>query len=142
MHIPPVDPIGVRNGSFANRNEAAKLLTRLARGGVDLTLYGHIHSYYAFENAGIPAHISGGGGAIPSASTVSVGTFSWWTSTLPTAFATCASCPSTETSNEGCWVRLSANAGDLGFEPLPAVRHHLVAAAQGSERRTEGAAGR
>ncbi|HEY6558765.1 MAG TPA: metallophosphoesterase [Polyangiaceae bacterium] len=65
MHIPPVDPIGVRNGSFANRNEAAKLLTRLARGGVDLTLYGHIHSYYAFENAGIPAHISGGGGAIP-----------------------------------------------------------------------------
>jgi predicted phosphodiesterase len=65
MHIPPVDPIGVRNGSFANRNEAAKLLTRLARGGVDLTLYGHIHSYYGFENAGIPAHISGGGGAIP-----------------------------------------------------------------------------
>ncbi|HMJ13439.1 MAG TPA: metallophosphoesterase [Polyangiaceae bacterium] len=65
MHIPPVDPIGVRNGSFANRNEAAKLLTRLARGRVDLTLYGHIHSYYAFENAGIPAHISGGGGAIP-----------------------------------------------------------------------------
>jgi hypothetical protein len=32
---------------------------------VDLTLYGHIHSYYAFDNAGIPAYISGGGGAIP-----------------------------------------------------------------------------
>lgn len=65
MHIPPLDPIGVRNGSFASRNEAAKLLTRLANGRVDLTLYGHIHSYYAFDNAGIPAYISGGGGAIP-----------------------------------------------------------------------------
>jgi len=65
MHIPPLDPIGVRGGGFASKNEAAKLLTRLANGKVDLTLYGHIHSYYGFENAGIPAHISGGGGAIP-----------------------------------------------------------------------------
>lgn len=65
MHVPPIDPVGVRNGSFASRNEAAKLLTRLAKGKVDLTLYGHIHSYYAFDNAGIPAYISGGGGAIP-----------------------------------------------------------------------------
>ena len=65
MHIPPVDPSGTRNGSFASRNEAAKLLTRLANGKVDLTLYGHIHSYYEFDNAGIPAYISGGGGAIP-----------------------------------------------------------------------------
>ncbi|MBK8996561.1 MAG: metallophosphoesterase [Myxococcales bacterium] len=65
MHIPPIDPVGVRNGSFASRNEAAKLLTRLAKGSVDLTLYGHIHSYYSFDNAGIPAYISGGGGAIP-----------------------------------------------------------------------------
>jgi Icc protein len=65
MHIPPLDPVGVRNGAFASRNEAAKLLGRLAAAGVDLTLYGHIHSYYHFENAGIPAHVSGGGGAIP-----------------------------------------------------------------------------
>jgi Icc protein len=65
MHIPPLDPIGVRNGAFASRNEAAKLLTRLAKGKVDLTIYGHIHSYYEFDNAGIPAYISGGGGAIP-----------------------------------------------------------------------------
>jgi hypothetical protein len=65
MHIPPLDPTGVRNGAFANRNEAAKLLTLLAAGGVDLTLYGHIHSYYAFSNANIPAYISGGGGSIP-----------------------------------------------------------------------------
>jgi Icc protein len=65
MHIPPLDPIGVRNGAFASRSEAAALLARLAEGGVDLTLYGHIHSYYRFDNAGIPAFISGGGGAIP-----------------------------------------------------------------------------
>lgn len=65
MHIPPVDPIGVRNGSMASRSEADKLLAKLAEGRVDLTLYGHIHSYYSFDNAGIPAFISGGGGAIP-----------------------------------------------------------------------------
>jgi Icc protein len=65
MHIPPLDPIGVRNGAFASRNEAGKLLGRLAEAGVDLTVYGHIHSYYHFENAGIPAYVSGGGGAIP-----------------------------------------------------------------------------
>jgi len=65
MHIPPVDPVGVRNGSFASRAEAAKLLARLTEAGVDLTLYGHIHTYIPFANGGIPAYISGGGGAIP-----------------------------------------------------------------------------
>jgi len=65
MHIPPLDPTGVRNGAFASRGEAAALLARLAESRVDLTLYGHIHSYYEFDNAGIPAFISGGGGAIP-----------------------------------------------------------------------------
>ncbi len=65
MHIPPVDPTGVRNGSFASRAEANKLLGRLKAADVDLTLYGHVHSYYRFENGGIAARISGGGGAIP-----------------------------------------------------------------------------
>jgi hypothetical protein len=65
MHIPPLDPVGLRNGGFASRNEAAKVLARLADGGVDLTFYGHIHSYYRFQNAGIEAHISGGGGGLP-----------------------------------------------------------------------------
>lgn len=64
-HYPPLDPIGVRNGSFRSANEARKLLGRLAAGKVDMTFYGHIHSFYAFSNAGIPAYISGGGGAIP-----------------------------------------------------------------------------
>jgi 3',5'-cyclic AMP phosphodiesterase CpdA len=65
MHIPPLDPVGLRNGAFASRAEADKLLALFAGGGVDLTVYGHLHTYYAFENAGIPAYISGGGGAIP-----------------------------------------------------------------------------
>jgi Icc protein len=65
MHIPPIDPSGLRNGAFSSRAEADKLLARLGRKRVDTTFYGHIHSYYAFENAGIPAFISGGGGAIP-----------------------------------------------------------------------------
>jgi hypothetical protein len=65
MHIPPLDPAGVRNGAFASRAEAHSLLSELAEGGVDLTLYGHLHTFIAFENAGIPAFISGGGGAIP-----------------------------------------------------------------------------
>lgn len=64
-HYPIIDPIGVRSGSFRSRPEAARLLTMLAAGNVDLTLYGHIHSYYAYDNAGIPAYISGGGGAWP-----------------------------------------------------------------------------
>jgi 3',5'-cyclic AMP phosphodiesterase CpdA len=64
-HIPAFDPIGVRNGAFRSRREAAKLVSRLAQGDVDLTLYGHIHSYYTYSHAGIPAFISGGGGAIP-----------------------------------------------------------------------------
>lgn len=65
MHVPPIDPIGVRNGCFSSRAESSKLVGRLARGGVTGAFYGHVHSYYSFEHAGIPAFISGGGGAIP-----------------------------------------------------------------------------
>ena len=64
-HYPLFDPIGVRNAGFRSRNEASKLLVNLAKGKVDLTLYGHVHSLYEFENANIPAYISGGGGALP-----------------------------------------------------------------------------
>jgi predicted phosphodiesterase len=65
MHVPPVDPVGVRNGCFSSRAESDKLVARLARGGITAAFYGHVHSYYSFEHAGIPAFISGGGGAIP-----------------------------------------------------------------------------
>ncbi len=64
-HIPPFDPTGLRNGSFVSRNEAAAFVGKLAGGAVDLTLYGSIHTYRRFVNAGIEAHISGGGGATP-----------------------------------------------------------------------------
>jgi Icc-related predicted phosphoesterase len=65
MHIPPLDPVGERNAAFGSRNEAGALLERLAAGRVDLTLYGHIHAHHDFSNAGIPAVVSGGGGAHP-----------------------------------------------------------------------------
>lgn len=65
MHITPLDPVGQRNGAFASRAEANKLISMMADHGVDLAIYGHVHSYYAFSHAGIPAYITGGGGAIP-----------------------------------------------------------------------------
>lgn len=64
-HFPPFDPVGTRSGSFRDRNEAAMLVGLLVDGAVDATFHGHIHSYYAFSLGGIPAYISGGGGAIP-----------------------------------------------------------------------------
>jgi hypothetical protein len=64
-HYPPLDPVGSRNAGFRSRNEANKLLVNLAKGQVDLTIYGHVHSLYKFTNADIPAYISGGGGALP-----------------------------------------------------------------------------
>nr|MDQ3365289.1 metallophosphoesterase [Myxococcota bacterium] len=64
-HMPPVDPLGIRYGSFRSTRDGRRLLARLAAGEVDLTLYGHIHTYEQFDNAGIPAFISGGGGADP-----------------------------------------------------------------------------
>ena len=64
-HVPPLDPFGGRYGSFRSAEDARRLLARLVEGKVDLTLYGHIHTYIKFENAGIPAYISGGGGAQP-----------------------------------------------------------------------------
>jgi hypothetical protein len=65
MHITPLDPAGQRNGAFASRAEGNKLINLMADHGVDLSVYGHIHSYHAYSHAGIPAYISGGGGAIP-----------------------------------------------------------------------------
>lgn len=64
-HMPPVDPVGVRYGAFRSTRDGYRLLSRLADGRVDLQLYGHIHTFIAYEDAGIPAYISGGGGADP-----------------------------------------------------------------------------
>jgi predicted phosphodiesterase len=59
-HYPLFDPVGTRNGAFRSRSEAAKLAGRLAAADVDLLLFGHVHSYYAFSVAQIPAFIAGG----------------------------------------------------------------------------------
>lgn len=66
-HFPPIDPVGIRYGGFRSADDARRLLARLVKGNVDLTLYGHIHTFIEFENAGIPAFVSGGGGADPMA---------------------------------------------------------------------------
>ncbi len=64
-HLPPVDPNGVRNGSFSSRREASKLIAALARGAVDLAVFGHIHTHVAYSLGGVECHISGGGGGWP-----------------------------------------------------------------------------
>lgn len=64
-HIPLIDPDGTRGGAFASRLESAALLSDLSAHDVDLLLYGHVHTYRYFYQAGIPAVISGGGGSIP-----------------------------------------------------------------------------
>lgn len=64
-HFAPFDPVGTRAGAFRSSAEAAKLVSMLVKGKVDSTFHGHVHSYYAFSLGGIPAYISGGGGAIP-----------------------------------------------------------------------------
>lgn len=64
-HLPILDADGTRSGAFANRLEASELLASLAEGRIDLLLYGHVHTFKSFRQAGIPALISGGGGSIP-----------------------------------------------------------------------------
>ena len=64
-HIPLLDPDGTRGGAFASRLEAAEVLSSLKDHRVDLLLYGHVHTYRYFHQAGIPTVISGGGGSIP-----------------------------------------------------------------------------
>lgn len=64
-HVPTIDPVGLRGGSFASRKEAALLHTLLAKHGVDVMFHGHLHSYFVGSSAGIPTYVSGGGGAIP-----------------------------------------------------------------------------
>lgn len=64
-HVPIFDTSGIRSAGFRSRNEAARTVEELASRDVDALFFGHVHSYYAYDLAGIPAYISGGGGAIP-----------------------------------------------------------------------------
>ena len=61
-HTPLFDSSGIRNGGFSSRLEAERILAMLVRNEVDLLLYGHVHSFEAFQNARIPAYIANGGG--------------------------------------------------------------------------------
>jgi len=61
----PVDPFGTRYGACRSSRDGYRLLARLAEANVDLTPYGHIHTFLEFDNRGIPAYITGGGGADP-----------------------------------------------------------------------------
>ena len=64
-HIPLLDPDGTRGGAHASRLEAAALISKFQSHHLDLLLYGHVHTYRYFYQAGIPTIISGGGGSIP-----------------------------------------------------------------------------
>ena len=64
-HVPLMDASGLRSGAFSSRNEAARTLQMLADHEVDALFFGHVHSFYAYELAGVPTYISGGGGAVP-----------------------------------------------------------------------------
>jgi Icc protein len=66
-HIPVTERNGVRGGQWASRREARHALSVFGQGHVDLLLFGHVHSYDAYESDGIPTFISGGGGASPEA---------------------------------------------------------------------------
>jgi Icc protein len=64
-HMPPIDPVGIRYGGFRSAQDGRRLIARLVEADVDLALYGHIHTLIAYEDAGIPSYVSGGGGAQP-----------------------------------------------------------------------------
>ncbi|MEW5739014.1 MAG: metallophosphoesterase [Myxococcota bacterium] len=66
-HIPVTEVNGLRGGQWASRREARHAASLFAEAGVDLLLFGHVHSFDAYEIAGIPAFIAGGGGASPEA---------------------------------------------------------------------------
>lgn len=62
MHVPPLDPQGLRDAGFTSRDEGARVLARLVDGGVDLLLAGHLHTLRFSGNAGIQEVVSGNGG--------------------------------------------------------------------------------
>ncbi|GMU58847.1 MAG: hypothetical protein AMXMBFR34_06100 [Myxococcaceae bacterium] len=66
-HVPVTEVNGLRGGQWASRREARHAASLFSEAGVDLLLFGHVHSYDAYQVAGIPAYIAGGGGASPEA---------------------------------------------------------------------------
>jgi 3',5'-cyclic AMP phosphodiesterase CpdA len=62
-HIPAFETVGIRSGAWNSRREGLAFLSQCVSAKVDLLLFGHIHSFDRYKLAGIPAFISGGGGA-------------------------------------------------------------------------------
>src|SRR5690606_3243468 len=62
-HTPPFDIFGARNSAFRSRREAARLMSLLAKRGVDYIFAGSINTFAEVSIAGIPAFVTGGGGA-------------------------------------------------------------------------------
>lgn len=63
-HIPATESFGVRSGQWNSRVEARRFVASTAAAGVDLILFGHLHTLDRYELAGVPTVISGGAGAI------------------------------------------------------------------------------
>lgn len=63
-HIPATERFGVRSGQWNSRVEARRFVASAGAAGVDLLLFGHLHTLDVYELGGIPTVISGGAGAI------------------------------------------------------------------------------
>lgn len=64
-HIPSTEFFPLRSAQWDSRREAHRFVASALEGKVDLLLFGHVHTYDAYELGGIPTFISGGGGASP-----------------------------------------------------------------------------
>lgn len=63
-HIPATEGFGVRSGQWNSRVEARRFVASAGAAGVDLLLFGHLHTLDVYELGGIPTVISGGAGAL------------------------------------------------------------------------------
>ncbi len=62
-HIPPTEIMGYRGGHWRSRREANTFIQLAAENGVDMMLFGHLHTLDSYQLAKIPSYITGGAGA-------------------------------------------------------------------------------
>lgn len=72
MHIPPLDPFGLRGQGFKNRPEASRALAVLQRGEVARVFASHLATWSAERMGNVPVQLTGGGGA-PMETDASIG---------------------------------------------------------------------
>lgn len=63
-HIPATERFGPRSGQWNSRTEARRFVASTSAAGVDLLLFGHLHTLDVYELGGVPTFISGGAGAL------------------------------------------------------------------------------